>query len=61
MFPTSIVPMPKLGYVDLNTGELTAMPEADSLAGPARISIEDGVLYIPDLPNSRVIEHQLAK
>ena len=52
---------PKLGYVDLNTGELTAMPEADSLAGPARISIEDGVLYIPDLPNSRVVEHQLAK
>ncbi|MBQ4280158.1 MAG: hypothetical protein IJC16_09435 [Rikenellaceae bacterium] len=50
---------PKLGYVDLTQGTVTTIPEADSISGPARIAIEDGVLYIPDLPASRVIEHRL--
>lgn len=31
------------------------LPLEKDLAGPADISVQDGVLYIPDLPNSRVL------
>lgn len=49
----------RVGYVDLATKAVSLLDLPVSLMGPARICIEDGYLYIPDLPTSRVIKYQL--
>lgn len=47
----------QLSRIDLATGTLTPMDIdlEQPLAGPADISVKDGCIYIPDLPNSRVV------
>ena len=47
----------QLNRIDLATGALTLMDIdlEQPLAGPADISVKDGCIYIPDLPNSRVV------
>lgn len=46
-----------LSRVDLQTGDISPLElKLDTpLAGPADISVSEGKIYIPDLPNSRVI------
>lgn len=44
--------------VDLQSGKETVIYEEAGI-GPADIAQADGVLYIPDLPNSRIIEIKL--
>ena len=46
-----------LTAIDLATLETSpvACPVEPALAGPADISVADGQIYIPDLPNSRVV------
>lgn len=47
----------QVSRIDLATGNMSALdinlPQA--LVGPADISVKDGRIYIPDLPNSRVV------
>lgn len=47
----------QVSRIDLNTSAVTPLninlPQA--LVGPADISVKDGSIYIPDLPNSRVV------
>ncbi len=46
----------EVGYVDLETEEITFLDLGDLvLAGPAALSIMDDTIYIPDLPNSRLV------
>ena len=46
-----------LSRIDLNTGTVTpvSVELEQPLVGPADISVADGHIYIPDLPNSRVV------
>lgn len=46
-----------LGKVDLKTGKVVPVSLSldKELAGPADITVTDGQIYIPDLPNSRVV------
>lgn len=50
---------PKVGSVDLTTGQIEILPVTDTLTGPARIQLGDSILYIPDLPTSRVVRYRL--
>ena len=50
---------PEVGCVNLNSGKVSILPVTDSLTGPARIQLQDNILYIPDLPGSQVIRYQL--
>lgn len=47
----------QISRIDLQTKKMTTVPVSleKSLAGPADISVKDGSIYIPDLPNSRVV------
>lgn len=50
----------EVGYVNLNTKEVTLLDMGDLIfSGPADITIEDDMLYIPDLPNSRLVVYDL--
>jgi len=43
----------------MSTKELTPIQIDDKLIGPADITVAEGIMYIPDLPNSRVIIKKL--
>lgn len=45
----------QVGYYDFGTSQVTLLDLSETPAGPARIDIRGGRLYIPDLPGSRVI------
>ncbi|MGL4347426.1 MAG: hypothetical protein ACRCR9_05040 [Chitinophagaceae bacterium] len=47
----------RIGSIDMNTKKLQYFPInlKNPLIGPADITLKDNYLYIPDLPNSRVI------
>lgn len=47
----------QLSKIDLSNGHVSPMEiKLDQpLVGPADITVKDGVIYIPDLPNSRVV------
>lgn len=49
----------ELGVIDLATRNVQLLPLDITPSGPARIQIKNGVLYIPDLPSSRVITHKI--
>lgn len=42
--------------IDMATRKITPFSINTSLTGAADITLKDGILYIPDLPNSRMIE-----
>lgn len=46
-----------IARLDLESGALSplALPLAEPLVGPADITVQGGKIYIPDLPNSRVV------
>lgn len=48
----------EFGYVELDTKEVVIekFGEGVAFAGPADISLLDGVIYLPDLPNSRIVK-----
>ena len=48
----------EVGYYDLKSGEMNTLDLGVEFAGPARLAFDDGKLYIPDMPNSRVIAYQ---
>lgn len=43
--------------VDMKSKKQTTLSVGEGLIGPADMTLKDGVLYIPDLPNSRVLIH----
>lgn len=45
----------EVGYVILATKEVVIMDINYTFAGPADMTYEDGKLYIPDLPNSKIV------
>lgn len=45
----------EIGKVDLATKEVVLLPVKEQLTGPADMTLHDGKLYIPDLPNSKVV------
>lgn len=45
----------QIGYYDFDNGEVSLLDLTEVPAGPARMDIQGNKLYIPDLPNSRVI------
>ena len=49
----------EVGYYDFTTGAVTLLDPGMELAGPARIALKGDMLYIPDLPNSRVVGYKL--
>ncbi|MFR9651783.1 MAG: hypothetical protein SNG35_07160 [Rikenellaceae bacterium] len=50
----------EVGYLDLKTNAVTLLDMGElSFSGPADITIEDDILYIPDLPNSRLVIYEL--
>ena len=52
---------PEIGYYDLTTHSVEILDPGTELMGPARISLKDNTLYIPDLPNSKVVVLPLKK
>ncbi len=50
----------EVGYFDLESEQVVLLDVGDvKFSGPADITIEDDVLYIPDLPNSRIVLYSL--
>lgn len=49
----------EVGCVDLTTKQVDLLNLSVMPQGAARMQLKDGVLYIPDLPASRVITHKL--
>lgn len=51
----------EFGYVELETKEVVIenLGEGVAFAGPADMSLLDGVIYLPDLPNSRLVKIEL--
>lgn len=49
----------EVGYIDLATGALQPLELRTELAGPGRIWLHEGKLYIPDMPNSRIVVYTL--
>ena len=45
----------QIGYCNFDNGEVQLLDLSEVPAGPARMDIQGNKLYIPDLPNSRVI------
>lgn len=45
--------------IDKQTKAITNLNVGDGLVGPADMTLKDGLLYIPDLPNSRVVLYPL--
>lgn len=45
----------EIGYYDFQTEKIVPLDLGIKFAGPARIAFKDGKLYIPDLPNSKVV------
>lgn len=45
-----------ISAIDMDTRKMTPFSMNTSVIGAADITLKDGMLYIPDLPNSRVIE-----
>ena len=45
----------EVGYIVLDTKEVVIMDINYTFAGPADMIYEDGKLYIPDLPNSKIV------
>ncbi len=45
--------------VDMKTKKTTVLPLDKELVGPADMTLRNGTLYIPDLPNSRVLVYKL--
>jgi len=48
-----------ISAANMSTKELTPIQIDDKLIGPADITVAEGIMYIPDLPNSRVIIKKL--
>lgn len=48
-----------VGYVDLKSAEVKLLDLGVELAGPARIWLDGGKLYIPDMPLSRIMIYTL--
>lgn len=44
-----------ISAIDMKTKQITPLMIKEDLAGPADITVIDGTMYIPDLPNSRMI------
>ena len=57
LYVTNWVPV-GLSKISLKTGKMIPLEFSlkENLIGPADITVEDGFIYIPDLPNSRVIK-----
>lgn len=51
----------EVGVIDLATRNVRLLPLNITPSGPARIQLKNGVLYIPDLPSSRVITHRITE
>lgn len=50
----------EIGYIDMDTKQTTVLDLGEvELAGPGRIALHKGSLYIPDMPNSRIIVYKL--
>lgn len=45
----------EIGQVDLNTREVSLIPVAEQMTGPADMTLKEDRLYIPDLPNSKIV------
>ncbi len=45
----------EVGYIVLDTKEVVIMDINYTFAGPADMTYDDGKLYIPDLPNSKIV------
>ncbi len=52
---------PEIGYYDLSTRSVELLDPGTQLMGPARISLKGDTLYIPDLPNSKVVVLKIKK
>lgn len=50
---------PEVKFINLATDEIGTLELEVELAGPARLIIDQNTVYIPDLPNSRIIKHRL--
>lgn len=48
-----------ISSIDMKTKQISPLVIEEKLAGPADITVIDGTMYIPDLPNSRVIVQPL--
>ncbi len=49
----------EIASIDIATGEITPLDIETPFDGPADITLHQGVLYIPDMPNSTVIVKEL--
>ena len=45
--------------IDMDTKKSTTLPVGEGLTGPADMTLKNGILYIPDLPNSRVLMYKV--
>ncbi|WP_052356413.1 beta-propeller domain-containing protein [Bacteroides timonensis] len=45
--------------IDMKSKQQTVLPVAEGLTGPADMTLVDGTLFIPDLPNSRVLIYKV--
>lgn len=45
--------------IDMKSKQQTVLPVAEGLIGPADMTLVDGTLFIPDLPNSRVLIYKV--
>lgn len=45
----------EIGQVNLNTREVSLIPVAEQMTGPADMTLQEDRLYIPDLPNSKIV------
>lgn len=45
----------EVGFYDFETGTIVTLDPGTPIGGPARLSLHDGKLYVPDLPGSRVV------
>lgn len=51
----------EVGKINLTTHEVTLIPVTEKMIGPADMSLHNGKLYIPDLPNSKVVVVEVEK
>ena len=48
-----------ISAINMNTKEITPLQVDDKLVGPADITVTGDIMFIPDLPNSRVVVKKL--
>lgn len=49
----------EIGWIDLQTADIQFIDLGIELAGPGRFVFHEGKLYIPDMPNSRIVIYTL--